>query len=126
MKKLVMQGLGTGFIAGCVAWLEELNSGTRVSTFPGILSLVVLVVLTAIVFRKVERAQRARAATVFGLASGGALSAVTNLRGAVRWTTLDVSMLAVSIAASLVLVFVITHVVALLARPRVTNVMSVN
>jgi hypothetical protein len=122
MKKIVLQGLGTGLVTASVAWLGDLTIAHRVSTFPDLVSLFVLVLLTAIVFAKVERTQRARVATAFGLASGTVIGAATALRGAVRWTTPDASMMAIGFITALVLVVGVTHIVSFLARPRAASV----
>lgn len=124
LKKIVLQGLGTGFVTACLAWMSQGPPSTRVSTFTGALELIALVVLATLVFQNVDRAQRARIALPFGLAAGAVVGAATALRGVMNWSTPDPWMELIAFVMSAVMVLAVVYVVAWIAPARTRNILS--
>jgi hypothetical protein len=123
MNRFAKQGVGIGAVVAIVAWLEE-PAGTRVSTFPGILSLVMLAAFTAYAVWKISRRERVRPTASLGVAAGVVIGLSHVVRAAMRWTTADPLMLTTSFAASILAVMVVTALAALFAPydpPMTTN-----
>jgi len=110
-----------GLIVAVVAWISAVTAAPGlVSTFPDAISLLVLVVLMAVAFRgrlgpSATRNEVMRIAAILGVWSGAVVGVSTGIRGILRWSQPGVAMVATTVIASLVVVFLVTTVVALIA-----------
>lgn len=121
MQTITKRGILIGVIVAVVTWLSEMSAPAgRVSTFPDVMSLLTLVVCMAFTLRarlgpSATTNDVFRAASLLGISAGAVVGVSTGLRGAVRWSHVDVVMVVVAIVVSLVAVLLVTHVVALIA-----------
>ena len=119
MRDTLRWGMMIGVVSGTIAWLgQSLSSGTAVSLFPDLLSLITLVVLATVALRRMVRASRnlaavAGAATSLGAMAGVIIALFTLARGAMRWNTPTLSLVAVALIVSFVAVIAIMNVIAI-------------
>ena len=108
MRDTLPWGILIGVVSAAIAWLgQSFSSGTAVSLFPDLLSLITLVVLATIALRRMLRvlmswAAVAGAATALGAPAGVIIALAALARGVMRWNTPSLPLVAVALIGSFV------------------------
>ena len=131
MRDIVRWGVVIGLVSAGVAWLgESLSSSKGVSLFPDLLSLIALVAVATVGFRRILHGAMswsavARTATALGATAGVIISVAALARGIARWNSPGVTFGAVALFTSFITIVVVMNLIAVMTfygRRRATRI----